>query len=65
VSSGGRVSGERTRQPDFLAPYLKAILGTIGLQDLTIFSVEGTGSGPAAVADARIKADQALLEYFA
>ena len=39
VSSGGRYSGERARQPDFLTPYLKAILGTIGLHDLTFFSV--------------------------
>ena len=38
VSSGGRFSGERARQPDFLTPYLKAVLGTIGLHDLTFFS---------------------------
>ena len=43
ISSGGRFSGERARQPDFLTPYLKAILGTIGLHDLTFFSVQGTG----------------------
>jgi FMN-dependent NADH-azoreductase len=65
VSSGGRFSGERARQPDFLTPYLKAVLGTIGLHDLTFFSVQGTGSGPDAVAEARTKADQALQAYFA
>jgi Acyl carrier protein phosphodiesterase len=43
VSSGGRFSGERARQPDFLTPYLKAILATIGLQDLTFFTIEGSG----------------------
>jgi FMN-dependent NADH-azoreductase len=64
VSSGGRYSGERARQPDFLTPYLKAILGTIGLHDLTFFSVQGTGSGPDDVAEARTKTDQALQEYF-
>ena len=64
VSSGGRFSGERARQPDFLTPYLKAILGTIGLHDLTFFSVQGTASGPDAVAEARTKTDQALQEYF-
>ena len=64
VSSGGRFSGERARQPDFLTPYLKAILGTIGLHDLTFFSVQGTASGPDAVAEARRKTDQALEEYF-
>lgn len=64
VSSGGRYSGERTRQPDFLTPYLKAVLGTIGLHDLTFFSVEGSASGPEAVAEARKRTDQALQEYF-
>jgi FMN-dependent NADH-azoreductase len=64
VSSGGRFSGERARQPDFLTPYLKAILGMIGLRDLTFFSVEGTASGPDAVAEARTRADRALQEHF-
>jgi FMN-dependent NADH-azoreductase len=64
ISSGGRFSGERARQPDFLTPYLRAVLGTIGLHDLTFFSVQGTGSGPDAVAEARTKTDQALQEYF-
>ena len=64
VSSGGRYSGDRARQPDFLTPYLKAILGTIGLHDLTFFSVQGTGPGPEAVAAARARTDQALRAYF-
>jgi FMN-dependent NADH-azoreductase len=64
VASGGKFSGERARQPDFLTPYLKAILATIGLHDLTFFSVQGTGSGPDVVAKARAKADQTLQEYF-
>ena len=64
ISSGGRFSGERARQPDFLTPYLKAILGTIGLHDLTFFSVQGTVSGPDAIAEARTKADRALQEHF-
>jgi FMN-dependent NADH-azoreductase len=64
VSSGGRYSGERARQPDFLTPYLKAILATIGLHDLTFFSIEGTALDPASVAAARARTDQALQEYF-
>ena len=64
VASGGRFSGERARQPDFLTPYLKTILGTIGLQDLHFFSVQGTGLGPDAVAEARAQADEALYAYF-
>jgi FMN-dependent NADH-azoreductase len=64
VSSGGRFSGERARQPDFLTPYLKAILATIGLQDLTFFSIEGSALGPDALAEARARTDRALEDYF-
>lgn len=64
VSSGGRYSGERARQPDFLTPYLKAVLGIIGLHDLTFFSVQGAAFGPDAVAEARTRTDQALQNYF-
>jgi FMN-dependent NADH-azoreductase len=64
VSSAGRYSGMRARQPDFLTPYLKAILGMIGLHDLTFFSVEGTAFGADAVAETRARTDAALREYF-
>jgi FMN-dependent NADH-azoreductase len=64
VSSGGRFSGERARQPDFLTPYLKAILATIGLHDLTFFSVEESALDPVALAEARTRTDQALQAYF-
>jgi FMN-dependent NADH-azoreductase len=64
VSSGGRSSGERGRQPDFLTPYLKAILGTIGLHDVTFFHVERTASGPATVAASRARAEEELQQYF-
>jgi FMN-dependent NADH-azoreductase len=64
VSAGGRYSGERARQPDFLTPYLTAILGTIGLHDLTFFSVQGTALGQEALMAARIKTDRALRAYF-
>lgn len=64
IASGGRFSGERARQPDFLTPYLKAILGIIGLHDLTFFSVQGTGATADVVAETRGRTDQALEEYF-
>ncbi|MDB5806384.1 MAG: NADPH-dependent reductase family protein [Betaproteobacteria bacterium] len=64
VSSGASFSGKRAHQPDFLTPYLKAVLGMIGLHELTFFSVEGTTQGPLALAEARARADQALQEYF-
>lgn len=64
VSSGGRFSGDRPSQPDFLTPYLTTVLGTIGLHDLTFFSVEGSGAGEAAVGEARTRTDRLLDEYF-
>ena len=64
IAAGGRFSGERARQPDFLTPYLKAILGIIGLHDLTFFSVQGTGATADVVAETRGRTDQALEEYF-
>lgn len=64
VASGGRYSGEHARQPDFLTPYLKAILATIGLRDPAFFSVEGTAIGADALAAARAKTDHALQAHF-
>jgi FMN-dependent NADH-azoreductase len=64
VSSGGVFSGKAARQPDFLTPYLKAILATIGLNDLRFFSIEGTASGSNALAEAEARADQALRKHF-
>jgi FMN-dependent NADH-azoreductase len=64
IASGGRFSGDRTRQPDFLTPYLKAVLGIVGLHDLTFFSVEGTGSGADVLIERQTSVDLALEEYF-
>ena len=64
IASGGRFSGERARQPDFLTPYLRMVLGMIGLHDLTFFSVQGTGAGPDAVTETRAETDKALEAHF-
>lgn len=64
IASGGRFSGEHARQPDFLTPYLKFILGTLGLHDVTFFSVEGTAFGAEAVAEARTTTARALQAHF-
>jgi len=64
VSSGGRFSGERANQPDFLTPYLELVLGIMGLHDVTFFSVEGTGASEESVAEARARTDRVLEEYF-
>jgi FMN-dependent NADH-azoreductase len=41
VASGSDITGERARQPDFLTPYMVAILRTIGIVDVTFFRLEG------------------------
>jgi len=65
IASGGRFSGEQARQPDFLTPYLTTILATVGLRDLTFFSVQGTGSGAAGVQETRVKTANAIKAHFA
>ncbi|MGE8642331.1 MAG: FMN-dependent NADH-azoreductase, partial [Achromobacter sp.] len=60
ISSGGEFSGGAARQPDFLTPYLKHVLGTIGLQSVSFFSVEGTARGEAALQAARARAEAAI-----
>lgn len=56
IASGGFFGSERSRQPDFLTPYLKAILATVGLHDLRFFSAQGMALGVEAVAAGRAKA---------
>jgi FMN-dependent NADH-azoreductase len=42
IASGGVFSGERANQPDFLTPYLSAVLGSIGLKTLQFIPVQAT-----------------------
>ena len=56
VSSGGYYTGAEARQPDFLTPYLTAILATVGITDLTFILLEGLTRGDEALARARAKA---------
>jgi FMN-dependent NADH-azoreductase len=64
-SSGGLLTGERARQPDFLTPYLKAVLAIIGLHDLTFFSVEGAAFGADYLEESRRTAIAAVRAHFA
>lgn len=64
IASGGRFSGEQARQPDFLTPHLKTILGMIGLKDVSFFTVEGTGAGEEALLRTRETTDRALVAHF-
>jgi FMN-dependent NADH-azoreductase len=42
IASGGVFAGEKANQPDFLTPYLAAVLGSIGLQSLQFIAVQAT-----------------------
>lgn len=46
IASGGFFSGDGANQPDFLGPYLKAILATIGLNDIRFVTLQGMLYGP-------------------
>ncbi|CAD5107670.1 FMN-dependent NADH-azoreductase [Zestomonas carbonaria] len=57
VSAGGFYRGERARQPDFLSPYLRHVLATIGIHEVEFVHLQGLTQGPeqvgAALAEAR------------
>ncbi len=52
VSSGGWFTGKRARQPDHLSSYLRDILTTLGIRDVTFIALEGLSRGPDAVEEA-------------
>jgi len=68
VASGGWFSGPSPSgapaQPDFLTPYVRAVLATIGIHDLHILTLEGVTRGAdvadAAFTKARVALDRAL-----
>ncbi len=55
VASGGYISGPAARQPDFLVPYLRAVLTTLGLGEPQILRLEALSA--AADAPARVTAE--------
>jgi Acyl carrier protein phosphodiesterase len=42
VASGAVFSGDRANQPDFLTPYLTAVMETIGLKTIQFLAVQAT-----------------------
>jgi FMN-dependent NADH-azoreductase len=64
VASGGRFSGANAHQPDFLTSYLKTILASIGLCDVSFFTIEGTGGRAESVELSRRIAHQELTRHF-
>src|SRR3546814_10538335 len=63
ISSGGTYGGEPARQPDFLTPYLTAILNTVGIHDIAFFSVQGSAYVPEALQAARTAAQASVAEH--
>lgn len=60
VSSGGFHAGERAKQTDFLTPYLRYALASIGINNVHFFPLEGLVFGPQAVERAMDEARQQL-----
>jgi FMN-dependent NADH-azoreductase len=64
IVAGGRFSGPGARQADFLTPYMKAALATIGLHDLRFYSMEGLAAGAEMVRAERERIGMALDAEF-
>ncbi len=64
VTSGGWRTGAKARNPDFVEPYLRAVLGMVGLRDLRFFSMEGTAFNGDRAALARADAHAAVDFHF-
>lgn len=47
-------------QPDFLTPYLRTVLATIGINDLTVIALEGMARGEEAIARGMARAADAI-----
>jgi FMN-dependent NADH-azoreductase len=62
VSSGGFHAGQRAKQTDFLTPYLRYALASIGIVDVHFFPLQGLVFGAEAVAQAVREARQRLSE---
>lgn len=60
VSSGGFHAGERAKQADFLTPYLRYALASIGIGDVHFFPLQGLVFGAEAVAQAVHEAGRQL-----
>jgi FMN-dependent NADH-azoreductase len=64
ISSGATFSTADARQPDFLRPWLKAVLASVGLHDVRFFSVEGTASAPEVLSATRARTEQEIAAWF-
>lgn len=55
VATGGFITGERARQPDFLTPYLQAVLATLGIRTVRFLYLEAFPGGSDRSMDAVIQ----------
>ena len=63
--AGGYHAGDGDAvQPDFLTPYLRAILATIGIHDVRFLTLQGMTRGPDAVARASDQARATMDSWF-
>jgi len=58
--AGGYGAGEPFAAANFVEPYLRFLLGFLGLTDTTFFAVEATTAGPDAIAANTRKAEQSI-----
>jgi FMN-dependent NADH-azoreductase len=63
VGSGGFHSGERAWQSDFLTPYLRYALGSIGLKSAHFVLLQGLTHGDEAVTDALLRARDEIARH--
>lgn len=64
VAAGGLFSTDHAEQSNFLTPYLKVALATIGLQNVKLFAVERTAQNEPALHATREKIKQDIAFYF-
>lgn len=60
ISSGGYHRGSEASQPEFITPYLRCVLNTIGLHDLHFIYLQGMAGGSGAASAAMIDARRQL-----
>ena len=68
LASGGVYSNERMKPLDFTEPYLRAILGMIGITDIDVVRVEGVANsaiGPEKALAAALRQSKQVVAHFA
>jgi len=63
VGSGGFHSGERARQPDFLTPYVRYALESIGIRSINFILMQGLVGGDTSISEALLAARNALSRH--